>query len=121
MWNAPRTDLSQADAGVSVRECGRRARPLSLSPHVSAAAIGAATTPNEIAPPAFDPPLPEQTPGEIAIQSEGEDRIESLSHEHPDHVAPDTAKGPAGPRLGNRVRSAGTGVGPDHEGAVRPM
>jgi hypothetical protein len=83
--------------------------------------IGVATVPNEIVLPAFDPPLPEPRPGEIAIQSEGEDRIESPSHEHPDHVAPDAAKSPANHRLGNRARTASAGLGPEHEGAVRPM
>jgi murein DD-endopeptidase MepM/ murein hydrolase activator NlpD len=73
------------------------------------------------APPAFDPPLPEPRPGAVAIPSEGEDRIESSTHDRPDHVAPDAAKGTAGPRLGNRVRRAGTGLGPEPEGTVRPM
>jgi hypothetical protein len=80
-----------------------------------------ATAPTETAPPAFDPPLPEPRPGEVAIPSEGEDRIESSAHEHPDHVAPDAAKGTASPRLGNRARRAGTGLGPEPEGTVRPM
>jgi hypothetical protein len=81
--------------------------------------IGVATAPTQ-APPS-SPPLPEPRPGQIVIPSEGDDRIESLSHGQPDQVAPEPAKGAAGPRLGVGARSASTGVGAEHEGAVRPV
>jgi hypothetical protein len=77
--------------------------------------IGIATAP------ATDPAPPESRPGQIAIPSEGEDRIESPSHEQPEQVAPDATKGAASPRLGNGAPGAGTGPSPEHEGAVRPM
>ena len=74
----------------------------------------------ESAPPGFEPPLPTSRPGQIAIRSEGDDRIESLSHE-PDQVAPDAANGPASPRLGNGPPVAGAGPSTEREGAVRPV
>jgi hypothetical protein len=73
------------------------------------------------APLGFEPPLPTSRPGQIVIQSEGEDRIESLSHGQADQISPDAAKGAASPRLGNGARTASTGTGTEHEGAVRPM
>jgi hypothetical protein len=82
--------------------------------------IGIATAPTQ-APPSSDPPLPEPRPGQIVISSEGEDRIESLSHGLPDQVATEPAKGAARPRLGLGARNASTGIGADHEGAVRPV
>jgi hypothetical protein len=71
--------------------------------------------------PRSDPPLPTSRPGKIVIQSEGEDRIESLSHGQPDQVSPDAAKGGASPRLEPGARTASTGAGPEREGAVRPV
>jgi hypothetical protein len=93
--------------------------------------VGVAAAPIEGAPPVTDPPLPEARPGEIAIQSEGEDRIEGPSHvrsdhgqsDHgqPDQLAPDAAKGTASPRLDSSILTASTGPGPERERAVRPM
>jgi hypothetical protein len=83
--------------------------------------IGVATAPTEAAPPVSDLAPPESRPGQIAIPSEGEDRIESLSHDQPDHVAPDAAKGATRPRLRIGAPAAGRRPGPEHQGAVRPM
>jgi hypothetical protein len=83
--------------------------------------LQAAIAPTGTATLGFGPPLPKSRPDQIAIKSEGEDRIESLSHGQPNPVAPDAAKGAASPRLRTRVHTAGTGRGPEPEGAVRPV
>jgi hypothetical protein len=79
--------------------------------------IGVATAPPQVP----DLLLPESRPGQIVIPSEDEDRIESLSHGPPDQVGPEPAKGAANPRLGIGARTASTGTGTEHEGAVRPV
>jgi hypothetical protein len=73
------------------------------------------------APLGLAPPLPRPRPGQSAIQSKGEARIESLSHGPPDQVPSDPAKGAADLRLGNGARTASTGAGAEHAGAVRPV
>jgi hypothetical protein len=65
------------------------------------------------------PPLPAARPGQIVVPSEGDDRIEDLSHEPPDQAEPDTATGTASPR--DVAPAAGAGEGPEHEPAVRPV
>jgi len=65
------------------------------------------------------PPLPTSRPGPIVVPSEGDDRIEDLSHGPTDQAEPVPATGATSPR--NSAPAAGTGEGPEHEGAVRPM
>jgi hypothetical protein len=96
------------------RLIGGRGTEIKEEPQI---AVGAA--PTGTVPPGSDPPLPQSRPGQVAVQSEGEDRIESPSHGKPDRVAPDAAKGAASPRLGIGARAARPGT--EHEGAVRPM
>jgi hypothetical protein len=87
----------------------------------AAGAAPAEAVPAGTAPPGFAPPLPKPRPGQSAIQSRGGDRIESLSHGQPDQAPSDPSEGAADPRLGNGARTAGTGTGSEHAGAVRPV
>jgi hypothetical protein len=103
------------------RLIGGRGTEVKEEPQIAVAPGSAAMVPAGTTPPGFEPLIPTSRAGQIAIQSEGEDRIESPSHGPSDQAAPDAANGVASPRLGNGARAAGGRAGAEREGAVRPM
>jgi hypothetical protein len=100
------------------RLIGGRGTEITEEPRLGATPVPIGTAPTT--PIGLEPP-PTSRPDQPVVPSEGDDRIEDLSHGQPDPAARDAEKDAASPRLGNGARAAGSGPGAEHEGAVRPV